>query len=222
MNESILRFRYLSLLKGMLFLLSLVGIGWLLYSLNSGPFMDQDWIDREVVGRGIQGGMLFLAMAAFFTAVGLPRQLVSFFSGYAFGFIDGSLLALVATVLGCLLSYFYAFWFGHRLLAPRLRRRSRRFHQLVLAHPFSLALLVHLSPAGSNLVANLLAGAAKAPLGWFLLGSTIGYVPQTLVFALAGSGIDIHSGTRIALAALLFLVSGLLGAYLYHCFRQRG
>ncbi len=183
--------------------------------------MDQAWIDREVMGRGFRGELLFLSMGGLFTAIGLPRQLVSFLGGYAFGLLPGTLLALGATLLGCLLSYLYAFWFGHELLAPRLGGRARRFHELVLAHPFSLTLLIRLLPAGSNLVTNLLAGLARAPLGWFLLGSGLGYIPQTLVFALAGSGVSLDAGLHLALAVVLFLLSGLLGVYLYRNFRQR-
>jgi len=213
--------RYAALLKGLLFLLSLVGIGVLFQALGGGHLMDQVWIDREVAGRGLEGELLFVAMGTLFTAVGLPRQLVAFLGGYAFGLLSGTVLALAASVLGCLLSYLYAHWFGHRLLAPRLGGRARHFHDLVLKHPFSLTLLIRLLPVGSNVVTNLLAGLARAPLGWFLLGSGIGYIPQTLVFALAGSGINLDTGMRLGLSVLLFVLSGILGVYLYRHYRQR-
>ena len=213
--------RYRSLFKGLLFLLSLVGIGLLLHELGGRHLMDQAWIDSEVAGRGVRGELLFLGVGTLFTAVGLPRQLVAFLGGYAFGLLQGTLLALLATLFGALLGYFYAHWFGHRLLAPRLAGRARHFHDLLQDHPFSLTLLIRLLPVGSNVVTNLLAGLARAPLGWFLLGSSIGYFPQTLVFTLAGSGLDVDSGLRLALSVILFLLSGILGLYLYRHHRQR-
>jgi uncharacterized membrane protein YdjX (TVP38/TMEM64 family) len=183
--------------------------------------MDQVWIDREVAGHGLKGELLFLVAGTLFTAVGLPRQLIAFLGGYAFGLLYGTLLALLATLLGALLCYFYAHWFGHRLLAHRLAGRARHFHDLLQGHPFSLTLLIRLLPVGSNVVTNLLAGLARAPMGWFLLGSAIGYLPQTLVFALGGSGLNLDSGTRILLSVVLFLISGILGLYLYRHYRQR-
>jgi len=213
--------RYRSLFEGLLFLLSLVGIGLLLHEFGGQHLMDQAWIDSEVAGHGLRGELLFLGVGTLFTAVGLPRQLVAFLGGYAFGLAWGTLLALLASLFGALLCYFYAHWFGHRLLAPRLAGRARHFHDLLQDHPFSLTLLIRLLPVGSNLVTNLLAGLAHTPLGWFLLGSGIGYLPQTLVFTLAGSGLDLDSGVRLALSVLLFLLSGILGLYLYRHHRQR-
>lgn len=215
------RQRYGSLLLGLLFLISLVIIGSLLERFLGDYFMDQAWIDREVKGHGAQGELLFLFMATLFTAVGLPRQLVAFLGGYAFGLFTGTLLALIASVTGALLCYLYAHWFGHRLLAPRLGGRARHFHDLVLNHPFSLTLLIRLLPVGSNLMTNLVAGLARAPLGWFLLGSATGYLPQTLVFALAGSGLDLNRNLNLVLSVLLFLASSLLGIHLYRRYRRR-
>ncbi|MND01260.1 hypothetical protein D3C83_201920 [compost metagenome] len=54
----------------------------------------------------------------------------------------------------------------------------------------------------------------------FLLGSLLGYVPKTFVFALAGSGIDAGSHSRVALAAAVFVVSGALGVWLYRRYRH--
>jgi uncharacterized membrane protein YdjX (TVP38/TMEM64 family) len=54
----------------------------------------------------------------------------------------------------------------------------------------------------------------------FILGSGVGYIPQTAVFALVGSGISVDPGWRIGLGAVLFLVSGALGIYLYRRLRH--
>lgn len=213
--------RYSFLWRGLAFLASLLAIGYLVHLAGGREWMDQAWIDREVAGHGVRGELLFLAAGALFTAVGLPRQVVAFFGGYAFGLAWGTVLALAASLLGALGAYLYAHGLGRPLLAPRLGGRARRLHDLLQAHPFSLTLLIRLLPVGSNLLANLLAGLAAAPLGWFLLGSALGYLPQTLVFALAGSGLELGNGWRIGLSVVLFVASGLLGVQLYRHYRQR-
>jgi uncharacterized membrane protein YdjX (TVP38/TMEM64 family) len=54
----------------------------------------------------------------------------------------------------------------------------------------------------------------------FLFGSLLGYLPQTFVFALAGSGIEMGGGLRVAFAVLFFVVSGAIGIWLYRRYRH--
>lgn len=48
----------------------------------------------------------------------------------------------------------------------------------------------------------------------------LGYLPQTFVFALAGSGIEMGANLRVALAVLFFLASGAIGIGLYRRYRH--
>jgi hypothetical protein len=52
------------------------------------------------------------------------------------------------------------------------------------------------------------------------MGSLIGYLPQTIVFALVGSGIGVEPIFRISLGASLFIFSGILGIYLFRRYRR--
>jgi uncharacterized membrane protein YdjX (TVP38/TMEM64 family) len=54
----------------------------------------------------------------------------------------------------------------------------------------------------------------------FLFGSLLGYLPQTFVFALAGSGIEMGGSLRVAFAVLFFVVSGAIGIWLYRRYRH--
>jgi uncharacterized membrane protein YdjX (TVP38/TMEM64 family) len=73
---------------------------------------------------------------------------------------------------------------------------------------------------GSNLLTNLAAGISSIRPAYFFSGTLIGYLPQTLVFALVGSGVHIAPALKLALAVGLFLISGVLGAWLYRHFRH--
>ena len=193
------------------------------YALESGAlsgFLTQDWVDREVRDRGLSGELLFLAVGGIATAVAVPRHLVSFLGGYAFGVGFGTLLALAATELGCILTFFYARLVGRPLVAKRFGARVQRVDNFLSANPLSMTLLIRLLPLGSNFATSLAAGVARVPAAPFLAGSLIGYVPQTLIFALAGSGIEAGAGVRIGLAVLLFVVSGAIGAWLYRKYRH--
>jgi len=208
------------LLRGLLLISSMVALGYLFEVTQLGSMLDKGWIDSEIRGKGLDGELLFIAAGALATAVGLPRQLIGFLGGYAFGFLFGTFVALLAATLGCFLAFFYSRLFGRALVMARFERRIRRFNDFISGHPFSMTLLIRLLPVGSNLVTNLAAGVTRVPPLPFIFGSMLGYIPQTAIFALAGSGIEVDPVLRIGLAVALFVVSGLLGAYLYRRFRH--
>ncbi|WP_242443087.1 VTT domain-containing protein [Pseudomonas sp. LFM046] len=208
------------ILKGLGLILSLALLGYLFDTSDLGNAINEAWIDAHIRGHGLEGTLLFLAMGALFTAVGLPRQIIAFLAGYAFGLLPGTLLGTLAALLGCLTTFLYARLFGRGLLRDRLGKRAARFDQFIHEHPFSMTLLIRLLPVGSNVLTNLAAGISSTRMAPFLAASFAGFLPQSLVFALVGSGINVAPTLRIGLAVVLFLVSGMLGAYLYHRHRH--
>jgi uncharacterized membrane protein YdjX (TVP38/TMEM64 family) len=209
-----------AILKGLLLIASLVAMGFLAKEGHLADMLSERWIDAEVRGKGWSGDLIFLAMGALTTALGFPRQVVAFLGGYAFGFVSGTALSLVAALLGCLLAFFYARWFGRSLIAHRFPGRIRKVDDFLRDHPFSMAVVIRLLPVGSNLVTNLLAGVTSVLVTPFFAGSAVGYLPQTLVFALAGSGVNFDPVLRLTLAGVLFVVSSLIGIWLYRRHRH--
>ena len=122
--------------------------------------------------------------------------------------------------MGCGLSFAYARLFGKNLLRARLGERAGRFDRFIHDHPFSMTVLVRLLPIGNNLLTNLAAGISSIRPAYFFSGTFLGYLPQTLVFALVGSGVHIDPVLKLVLASGLFLISGALGTYLYRRFRH--
>ncbi|PKO73411.1 MAG: SNARE associated Golgi protein [Betaproteobacteria bacterium HGW-Betaproteobacteria-17] len=208
------------ILKGLALILSLALLGYLFNASDLGSSVNEAWIDARVRGHGVNGALLFLLMGALFTAIGLPRQIIAFLGGYAFSVGLGTLLGALAALLGCMLSFAYARFFGQGLLRARLGERAGRFDRFIHDHPFSMTVLIRLLPVGSNLLTNLAAGISSIRSVHFFSGTLLGYLPQTLVFALVGSGVHIAPTLKIVLAIALFVISGALGAYLYHRFRH--
>jgi uncharacterized membrane protein YdjX (TVP38/TMEM64 family) len=212
-----------ALVPGLVFMATLAAIAWVLESGLAAEWLSEDWkqrIDRDVRGKGISGEALFVAVGAVACAVAMPRHIVSFMGGYAFGVGLGTLLAVIATELGCIIDFFYARLIGRPLVADRFGSRVKRIDDFLAANPFTMTLLVRLLPIGNNCATSLAAGVSRVPARPFLLGSLLGYVPQTVVFALAGSGIETGAGTRVAMAVLLFVVAAVLGTWLYRKYRH--
>ena len=150
--------------------------------------------------------------------MGVPRQAVAFLGAYAFGVAIGTALALLATLAGCGLSFFWARlvardW-AERRMSGRFGRRLRPLRDSLLASPFGATLALRLLPLGNNLALNLLAGMAGVAFLPYLAASAIGYLPQTLVFAFLGKGVRVDGARQLALAAGLFVVSVAIGFWL--------
>jgi len=207
-------------LPGLLVLAALLAVGAMVEPGAWSGVLSPDWIDREVRGRGLAGELLFVAVGALVTALPVPRNVVSFLGGYAFGVMHGMLLALVAEGIGCALTFCCARAFARRHVTKRLGERVRRIEDFLAANPFSMTLLVRLVPVGNNFLTNVAAGVSRVRALPFLLGSLLGYVPKTFVFALAGSGIDEGAHLRVAMAVVVFMVSGTIGIRLYRRYRH--
>ncbi|RMG27612.1 MAG: TVP38/TMEM64 family protein [Gammaproteobacteria bacterium] len=207
--------RWQLLLHGLGSLAVMVVLGWLFHNT-----LDKAWIDASVRGRGLHGELVYLVTGGLAVAGGVSRQLISFLGGYAFGLVSGFLLAMAASVLGCVLAFFVARLLGRGWVVRHYGHRVRRVDAFLHENPFTMTLLVRLLPVGSNLVVNLAAGVSRIRFWPFVVGSALGYVPQTLVFVLIGSGITVEPVVRIGLGVVLFVVSGMLGFWLYRRYRH--
>jgi uncharacterized membrane protein YdjX (TVP38/TMEM64 family) len=207
-------------LRGLVLIASFVAVGYLVKVSGLSSLFDESWIDSEIRGRGLSGEVLFLAIGAVLTAIGAPRQAVCFLGGYAFGFVMGTVWSLVGSLVGCMLAFYYARLLGRSFVKQRFPERIRHIDDFLRANPFSMTLLVRLLPVGSNVITNLAAGVSGVQAMPFFVGSLIGYVPQTVIFTLLGSGIHFDPMTRIATSVALFVASGMFGVYLFRRYRK--
>jgi len=213
-------FRLRVLLRGLVLIVTLVAVGFLIEGMGFRDALDTGWIDAQIRGKGLSGDALFVMVGALFIGIGLPRQAVCFLGGYAFGFVEGVLWSSLASVLGCIGAFYYARFLGRSLVVTRFPDRIARLDAFLEGNTFSMSLLLRLLPVGSNLLANLAAGVSGVRAVPFFLGSALGYLPQTLVFVLLGSGIQVDPVFRIGSSVILFIASGVLGVWLYRRYRH--
>ncbi|SCA57117.1 conserved membrane hypothetical protein [Candidatus Terasakiella magnetica] len=206
---------YKLFIKGLLFLCALAAGAYL---LSQG--MDESWIDSYVRGQGLKGWIIFISLGGLLAAFGFPRQILSFMGGYAFGIVKGTTIAVLATVTGCVMTFFFARFLGRAFVKRKFPRKIKRIDDFLAENPFTMTLLIRLLPAGSNVATNAAAGVSGVNPLAFIIGSMVGYIPQSLVFALAGSGVELNPQWSIALSVILFIVSGVLGVYLYRRYRH--
>ena len=164
----------------------------------------------------------FALVATLACAVGLPRQAVCFAAGLAFGASGGTAVAETATVAACLIDFGWARLVARDWARRRLLGRVRRLAELdalLASMPFTSVLTLRLLPVGNSLMLSMVAGLSRAAVVPFTLATALGALPQTVVFALLGSGIAVGQEVRIVVAAFLFALSAVTGIMLM---RRRG
>lgn len=216
-----------SLLKGVGLLGGLFALVLLAKRLGLEDLLrNKEWFADLVLHLGtVEGAALFVVIALAATGVGVPRQLVALLGGSVFGAALGTLYSTLGCALSCAAVAAYARLFGRSLVSGRFAGRIAKLDAFLRQDPLKMGLAIRLFPVGHNLTTNLCAGVSGIPLWPFILGSTLGYVPQNLVFALFGAGVSAESGTGVALSVgcsvLLFAASAWLGVSLYRKHRAR-
>lgn len=164
---------------------------------------------------GFKGIVVFVITGLLVTSVGLPRQLVAFIAGLAYGTLPGLVLSLVAALAGCCLTAVVSRRFLASMVTERFPRAIATLDRLIERDLFLKILVLRLQPLGTNLLTNLCIGFTSASLPRFLAASAVGYVPQMLVFNLLGAGVRVDSQNQLLVSAVLLVVSIAIGAVLY-------
>jgi len=165
--------------------------------------------------------LFFVFVSMLSTAIGLPRQMVAFIAGLAYGVVPGVLLSLLAAISGCYLTVQTSKRFLANTVINQYPSFINKLDKLLVDDVFAKILILRLQPLGTNLLTNVCVGFTAIPLKVFLAASAVGYIPQMLVFALLGSGVRVGSQTQLVLSLFLLLISLVLGFVLYQRHQSR-
>lgn len=209
----------LPLFKAAFFFLSLAGLVAFVRIFDLQSVLDPAWADSHLDfssgGAAWKSALLYIALVAALSPAGVPRQALSALGGYAFGAAWGSLFASIGLVFGCAAGFSYSRFLGRESLRPRFGKRVHQLENFLAMRPFAMTMALRFFPMGNNALLNLAAGLTRIPAPAFIGGSAIGYLPQTVIFSLLGSGIRIDPLWRTLASAVLFILASLMGLILY-------
>ena len=204
--------------KPALIALGLVALASALPLLGHGAA--QATLTHELTHDGVRGLFVFVLLSTLLIALGMPRQIPAFVAGYAFGALYGTGLALVAQILACCLDFIWARAVAREFCQCKFGKRLAWVDRTLTRQPFTAALMLRLMPVGNNLLLNLAAGLTSVRMLPFVAASALGFIPQTLVFALFGKGSVPDHAHMLLLGIGTFIASALLGLLLLR--RGRG
>lgn len=160
---------------------------------------------------GIIALFLFLCLA---TAIGLPRQVAAFVSGYSLGGVYGAALATIAATVGCLLTFSASRYLLSTKVSNKYPKQVSKVSGFIEQQTLSKTIIIRLLPLGSNLMTNIVAGVTRVSAKPYVLGSLLGFIPQMLIFSFAGSGVKLADEQQLYITIGLFVTIALLGSYL--------
>ncbi len=160
---------------------------------------------------GPRGEAMFLGLSTLLVAFGLPRQIPAFAAGFAFGPLYGVALALLAQVAACGLDFLWARAVGREFCQRKFGARLAWLERTLARSPFMTVLSFRLMPVGNNLLLNLAGGVTNVRALPFIAASSVGFIPQTVVFALLGQGSLPSHGPALWVGALMFVLAAGLG-----------
>ncbi|MCJ8294319.1 MAG: VTT domain-containing protein [Colwellia sp.] len=154
---------------------------------------------------------IFLSMA---TSIGLPRQIAALVAGINLGAFIGMIIATLAATLGCLITFSIARYLLSDLITGKYPSKSAKLSAFLGEQTFLKAIVIRILPLGSNFLTNIIAGVSKVSMPAYVSGSFVGFIPQMMIFSLAGSGIRLGAQNEIIASVTLFVIALLLTTYL--------
>lgn len=200
----------------------LVSIAALHSSPLNGILHDYLRMKSWLAAQGMAAPLWFIFGGGLLVSIGAPRLALYFLGGMAFGSAAGLLYAQIGSTLGATLTFVGARWAGRAWVEARLARHSALRRLLDQRTVLSVLVLRQLPIA--SVAISLALGVRHTPIGVFLLGSFLGFLPEGVPLALLGSGLGKSSPwlslMQVAAAALMLLALGGSGLYLYRCWRE--
>jgi uncharacterized membrane protein YdjX (TVP38/TMEM64 family) len=150
---------------------------------------NQAWLNGLVARWGVVAGLGFTAVYAVVTALSLPgASILTVTAGLLFGIWLGTLYAVIGATIGATV-IFAAARAGFAGLISRGGPRARRLAAGCRADAFSYLLVLRLIPLFPFWLVNLVAAIAGMKLGPYLLGTFLGIIPGSFIYASLGSGL---------------------------------
>ncbi|UJF20257.1 VTT domain-containing protein (plasmid) [Vibrio sp. SS-MA-C1-2] len=202
-------------LKSIMIFLIIIGLYFLSKNAFLQHLLNNQWLYHYVSSHGTTGHIILFLFAMLLVGVGGPKQIIAFSYGFIYGLREGVLLTMAIYMLVAVLTYSFSSFSLQSYFSHHSSKKIQKFKQFIGDKAFIKVLILRIFPIGSNLATNLFAGSLGIPFLSFISASFIGYIPQVIIFCLAGTGVSDTNHLQLSISLGLFFISLVLTAYLY-------
>src|SRR5215471_4726866 len=147
-----------------------------------------DWIGR----LGVRGGILFALLYIITTVVLFPQTPFNLGAGFLYGIFWGSVLVTFASTIAAIIAFLLTRYVARDSIARKLGRYARfeAMDQAIEKHGLKLVFLMRLQPVFVPFAyLNLGLGLTRVRLFDYVLGTVLGTLPGTILYAYAGRAV---------------------------------
>ena len=158
--------------------------------------------------------ILYVSIYILQTGFSLPGgALMTLTGGFLFGSVLGTIFVNIGATTGATLAFLAARYVLRDWVERKFGKRIEPIQAGFAQNAFSYLLTLRLIPAFPFFLVNLVSGLTRIPLGTYVIGTSIGIIPGSFVYAFAGRQLgSINSLAEIASPPVLlaFTFLGLL------------
>ena len=180
-------------------------------------FQDRHQLKKVIKSFGPHSPLVFILLQVIQVVVApIPGEAIEFLGGYVFGVWAGMAYSMIGLTLGSWLAFSIARIFEKRCVERFVSLELREKMNYLSGHEGAiLSFLLFLIPVFPKVALCYLLGLTPMPLGIFLIISTIGRIPGTLMATFQGAKVCEHQYKTflilLGISALIILVF-----YIYH------
>ena len=150
----------------------------------------RDWLRAQVEGHGLLAVVAFTIVYALAIALSVPGGAVmTIAGGFLFGTLETTAFVIVGATLGAVALFLAArsalFDVLHAKAGPSLLKMEQGFKDNALSY----LLVLRLIPLFPFWLVNLVPALLGVPLKTYVIGTALGIIPGTFVFASVGNGL---------------------------------
>lgn len=149
-----------------------------------------EWLTAQVAQRQAVAAAAYALLYAGVAAFSIPGgAILTILGGFLFGTWAGTVYAVVGATLGSLAVFLAARTALHDVLLRRAGSAVRRMRAGFQEHALSYLLVLRLIPIFPFWLVNLVPAFVGVPVGTYVLGTVLGIIPGTFVYASLGNGL---------------------------------
>ncbi len=168
-------------------------------------FSSPTYVREFLLNLGWIGYFVYIILVIASIPLPIPSLPIIFAGGYVYGTLIGSILAVIATVLGAAISFYMVRKLGEPVLEMLMdKRHLDHFSHLFKKRGVSIALISYIVPIFPADIVGLLMGLTKIRFHTFLMVVIVGSIPRSFVLNELGS--DLYTGLTVKTFLLVGLV----------------
>ncbi len=169
-------------------------------------FSSPTYVREFLLNLGWIGYFVYIFLVIASIPLPVPSTPIVFAGGYVYGTLVGSILAVIATVLGASISFYMVRKLGEPVLEMLMdKRHLDHFSHLFKKRGVSIALISYIVPIFPADIIGLLMGLTKIRFHNFLIVVIVGSIPRSYVLNALGS--DLYTGLTTKTLFLVILVA---------------